>query len=189
MDIYQKAQRQRLQKMKRQFEYDKQINTRERQNSEWVDQNRKALMNEQINLMKNYGQGKPEDEDQYYSQPSDEYVNSLQQIPSSQGPTKNQQRPSIADRVGTGSRPPNGIPPPSSFTKNKNPNQGSMISRPNLGSMALSGNKNGLISYPYGSPPKQEQPAQDTFGYRISVLFLKNYSHKKAIKVKLTIYE
>lgn len=110
-------------------------------------------------------------------------------MPSSQGP--NQQRPSIAERVGTGSRPPNVVPPPSSFTKNKNQNQGSMISRPNMGSMALSGNnRNGLISYPYGNPPKQQQqPTQDTFGYRISVLFLKNYSHKKAIKVKLTIYE
>lgn len=61
MEIYQKAQRQRLDKMKRQYEYDKQINTRERENSEWVDQNRKALMNEQINMMKNYGQMKPED--------------------------------------------------------------------------------------------------------------------------------
>ena len=51
MEIYQKAQKQRIQKMKRQYEFDKRVNMKERENTEWVDQRRKALMAEQMNII------------------------------------------------------------------------------------------------------------------------------------------
>lgn len=38
-------------------------------------------------------------------------------------------------------------------------------------------------------PRNSEKKQKDPFGFRISILALKNYPHKKAIKVKVIIYE
>ena len=59
---------------------------------------------------------------------------------------------------------------------------------PNLGSQQ---SNNQIQAYPYEAGPRKSEnrKKKDPFGYRISVLALRNYSLKKAIKVKLIIYE
>jgi len=57
------------------------------------------------------------------------------------------------------------------------------------------GTKNSLNSqiksYPYDANPnmKDNKPEKDPFGFRISLIALRNYSLKKAIKLKVIIYE
>lgn len=41
--------------MKREFEYEKKIMEKEMQNAMWVDQNRKAMLAQQINIVQNQG--------------------------------------------------------------------------------------------------------------------------------------
>ncbi len=56
-DEYKKeAQQKRIDKMKREFEYEKKIMEKEMQNAIWVDENRKMMLAQQINIVKNQEQ-------------------------------------------------------------------------------------------------------------------------------------
>jgi|LakMenEpi03Aug12_release.lakeMendotaPanAssembly.Ray.scaffolds.fasta_scaffold4517719_1 hypothetical protein len=45
-----------------------------------------------------------------------------------------------------------------------------------------------IKAYPYNPNNNNNNIKKDPFGYRISILFLRNYSLKHAIKIKLIIY-
>jgi hypothetical protein len=56
-DEYKKeAHQKRIDKMKREFEYEKKIMEKEMQNAVWVDENRKLMLAQQINIVKNQEQ-------------------------------------------------------------------------------------------------------------------------------------